>query len=277
MDNNSSLSPTRVGAKEFRWGERTFIMGILNLSSDSFSGDGLGNDMPAIIDKAQSLAAEGADIIDIGGESTRPASQPITAEEELRRIIPVIERLASELSVPLSVDTYKPAVAARALKAGANLINDVWGLQADPAMGQVVVEAGVPIIIMSNQRGRTIRHDIMTETISSLEKSLVLAEAAGILEQNIIIDPGIGFGKSEAQNLEVIRRLSELKVLAKPVLVGVSRKFKTGDTAATIAIAISNGADIVRVHDVKQMVRITRMSDAITRNLSREKPRETTR
>lgn len=277
MQTSLPLPPTRCRNAEFRWGVRTFIMGILNLSPDSFSGDGLSNDVPAILARAQSLVAEGADIIDIGGESTHPTAQPITADEELRRIMPALERLAGELTVPISVDTYKSAVAERALKAGANMINDVWGLQADPALARVVAEAGVPVVLVSNQRRNGGHYDdIVSEVISSLRKSIVLAETAGIAGQNIIIDPGIGFGKSAQQNLTIIRRLTELQALGKPILVGASRKFRTGktaddrleETAGTVAISIVNGADIVRVHDVRQMVRVARMSDAIIRNPS---------
>lgn len=265
------MAPTRCRNTEFRWGERTYIMGILNLSPDSFSGDGLGDDIEATVARAKRLATDGADIIDIGGESTRPAAQPISADEELRRIIPAIERLSSEVSVPISVDTCKSEVASRAVRAGANMINDVWGLQHDPKLAEVAAKAEVPIILVSNQRDNPGRYDIMTEVIASLKRSVTLAEAAGVAGQNILIDPGIGFGKSPEQNLAIIRRLAELKVLGKPVLVGTSRKFGQKDsqklmiTASTVAIAIANGADIVRVHDVKEMVAIARMSDMIIR------------
>jgi len=265
--------PTRCRNTEFRWGERTYIMGILNLSPDSFSGDGLGNDMATTVSRAKQMVAEGADIIDVGGESTHPGSHPIPADEELRRVIPAIERIASEVSVPISVDTYKSEVASRALKTGASMINDIWGLQYDPQMAEVVGRAGVPIILVSNQRDCPGDYDIMNKVISSLKRSIALAEKAGISKQNIIIDPGIGFGKSPEQNLEIIRRLAELKTLGKPILLGTSRKFTGGHktaqrletTAATVAIGIANGADIVRVHDVSRMAQVARMSDAIMR------------
>ncbi len=264
---------TRCGNTEFRWGERTYIMGVLNLSPDSFSGDGLNGDMETIVARARSLAAEGADILDIGGESTRPNARPIPADEELRRVIPVISRLAGELAVPLSIDTYKSEVARRALKAGASLINDVWGLKSDSGMVRVAGEAGVPIVLTSNQRGSTINRDIMVEVIASLEESIDLAVKAGVAGSNIIIDPGIGFGKNVEQNLEIIRRLSELKVLGRPILLGTSRKFmrsrepdqKLAATSATVAIGIAHGADMVRVHDVREMVSLCRLSDAIIR------------
>ena len=267
------LAATKCGKTEFRWGERTYVMGVCNLSPDSFSGDGLGDNIEAVVAQAKRLVADGADIIDIGGESTRPTAEPISAEEELRRIIPAITTLAGELTVPLSIDTYKSAVASQALKAGASLINDVWGLKRDPVLAQVAAKAGVPVVLVSNQRDTSLsgRSDIITEVVSSLKQSISLAMKAGVAEPNIIIDPGIGFGKSVEQNLEIIHRLAELKVLGQPILLGTSRKFfrsrpfdqRIGATAATVAIGIANGADMVRVHDVRQMVQVCRMSDAI--------------
>jgi dihydropteroate synthase len=250
-------------------------MGVLNLSPDSFSGDGL-SDLKAVGAQARRFISDGADIIDIGGESTRPGSQPISTDEELERVIPAIERLADELSVPISIDTYKSAVASRAVAAGASMINDVWGLKQDPKLAEIAAEAGVSIILASNQRDKP-GDDIMPEVILSLKRSISLAREVGVPEQNIIIDPGIGFGKSLKQNLEIIRCLSQLKSLGKPILLGTSRKSMIGlvldlppdqrleGTAATIAIGVANGADIVRVHDVREMVRVCRMSDAIVR------------
>ena len=273
QNNNSPLATTRCGNTEFRWGERTYIMGVLNLSPDSFSGDGL-SDTEAVAQKANRFVREGADIIDIGGESTRPGSQPISTDEELKRVIPAIERLAAELSVPISIDTYKSAVASRAVAAGARMLNDIWGLKQDPKLAEIAAEAGVPIILTSNQRDKPC-NDIMAEVLTSLKRSISLAREAGVPEQNIIIDPGIGFGKSLKQNLEIIRRLAELKSLSSPILLGTSRKSVIGlvldlppdqrleGTAATVAIGIANGADIVRVHDVREMMRVCRMSDAI--------------
>jgi dihydropteroate synthase len=247
-------------------------MGILNLTPDSFSGDGLGDDIEAAIARAKQLASEGSDIIDIGGESTRPGAPPVSAEEELRRVMPVIERLSGELSVPISIDTYKSAVASRAVRAGASMINDVWGLKRDPKLARVAAETGVPTILTSYLQ-EPVRGDIIAEVISDLEKSIKRATEAGVAEQNIIIDPGIGFGKNAEQNLEIIHRLSELKVLGRPILLGTSRKFMVGQpfdqrleaTAATVAIGIAHGADMVRVHEVKPMVQVCRMSDAIIR------------
>jgi len=275
----SLLTTTRIGGTEFRWGERTYVMGICNLSPDSFSGDGLGNDIETVVAQAKRMVAEGADIIDVGGESTRPGTESSSTDDfdsELNLVIPTIERLASEIPVPISIDTYKSGVASRALKAGAAMINDIWGLKRDPKLADLAAEAGVPVILMSNQRDAPCQ-DIMPEIISDLKRGIQIAMNAGVPELNIIIDPGIGFGKSLEQNLEIIRRLAELKSLDKPILLGSSRKSMIGlvldlptdqrleGTAATVAIGIANGADMVRVHDVEAMVRVCRVSDAIIR------------
>ena len=281
-NNKLPLNITRCGDTEFRWGEHTYIMGIINMSPDSFSGDGLGSNIDKTLKQAERFITDGADIIDIGGESTRPGSQPISLDEELNRVIPVIERLAAEVIVPISIDTSKSAVASRAIDAGTSMINDVWGLKQDPELARVAAKAGVPIILTSNQRNESCQRDIMVEVIDDLQKSMALAKKAGVVKQNIIIDPGIGFGKSLVQNLEIIRRLAELKSLNKPILLGTSRKSLIGlvldlppdqrleGTAATVAIGIANGADIIRVHDVKQMSRVCRMSDAIIRRKTDE-------
>jgi dihydropteroate synthase len=227
-------------------------MGVCNLSPDSFSGDGLGDDIEATLAQAQRMVAEGADIIDIGGESTRPGTEPLSVDDidnELRLVIPALERLASELSVPLSIDTYKSAVASRAVKAGASLINDIWGLKRDPGIAQVAAGAGVPLILMANQRDAPPKVGIMAKVLSDLEAGIRIAIAAGVPAESIIIDPGIGFGKSLEQNLELVKRLAELKQLGKPILLGTSRKSMIG----------------LRVHDVQQTVLVCRMSDAIIR------------
>lgn len=283
--NRSALGITRFGGKEFIWGERTYIMGIINVAPDSFSGDGLGDDVEAAVAQAQRFVAEGADILDIGGESTRPDAAPISADEELSWVMPVIERLASEVPLPLSIDTYHSEVAQRAIYSGAQMINDIWGLKHDPRLAEIAAEEGVPIILMSNQRDAGCQ-DIIPEIISSLRKSIAMAMEMGVVWENIIIDPGIGFGKTLEQNLEILRRLGELKSLGRPILIGTSRKSMIGlvldlppdqrleGTAASLAIGIANGADIVRVHDVRQMVRVCRMSDAIIRGgCLREKDR----
>ena len=272
---NSPLGFTRCGNMEFRWGQRTYVMGIVNVDPDSFSGDGL-HDAESAIAQGKRFAADGADIIDVGGESTRPGFEPISVDEELGRVIPVIERLASELSVPVSIDTYKSEVARRAVAAGARMINDVWELKRDPKLARVAAEAGVPLVISQNQRDSKF-HDFFPELIASLKKSVQVALDAGVAWDNIIIDPGVGFGKTVEQNVEIVRRLAELKVLGRPILLGTSRKSFIGHvldlpvdqrlegTAATVAIGITNGADMVRVHNVAQMVRVVKMSDAIVR------------
>ncbi len=273
--NYPSLPATRCGNTVFNWGERTYLMGIVNVSPDSFSGDGLSS-LDSAISQAMHFIHLGADIIDIGGESTRPDAQPVSEEDEKARVVPVIEELSRRTSLPISVDTYKETVARAAVKAGAGLINDVWGLKKSPNLAEIAAAAKIPIIITSNQRGEACR-DIMPAVISDLEDKIRLAENSGVKPENIIIDPGIGFGKTAEQNLEIIRRLAELKSLGKPLLLGTSRKSFIGrvldlpenqrceGTAATVAIGIANGADIVRVHDVEQMLRICRMSDAIIR------------
>jgi dihydropteroate synthase len=285
---SQSLLATTCGELELRWGERTYVMGILNVTPDSFSGDGLAGDFKAAAARAKQLAGEGADIIDIGGESTRPNAQPVSVDEELRRVIPVIERLAGELAVPMSIDTTKYDVARRALEAGARMLNDQWGLKGDPRLAELAAEWQVPIILMSNQRdkggydaglGRDTADykDPIAEVINSLKGSLKIAAEAGVPGENIIIDPGIGFGKSWQHDLEIIRRLGEVAELGKPILLGPSGKSFIGrvlelpveerllGTAAAVAIGIAHGADMVRVHDVKQIVRVCRMSDAIVR------------
>jgi dihydropteroate synthase len=274
-DSAKSLGITRCGNMEFRWGQRTYVMGIVNVDPDSFSGDGL-RDAESAIDQGKRFAAEGADIIDVGGESTRPGFEPVSADEELGRVLPVIERLASELPVPVSIDTYKSEVARKAVAAGARMINDVWELKRDAKLARVAAEAGVPLVISQNQRDSRFE-DFFPELIASLKRSIQVALDAGVAWDNIIIDPGVGFGKTVEQNVEIVRRLAELKALGRPILLGTSRKSFIGHvldlpvdqrlegTAATVAIGIANGADMVRVHDVAQMVRVIKMSDAIVR------------
>ncbi len=270
------LKPTACRNSIFKWGERTFVMGIVNLSPDSFSGDGLGAIGDAVC-QAKRFVEEGADIIDAGGESTRPDSQPLSQDEEIARIVPAIEILSKELSVPISVDSYKYEVVKEAIKAGANIINDVWGLKKEPRLAELAAEHNLPLILTSNQRNNPCKGDIMTELLSDLKHSIGICEDAGVTEENIIIDPGIGFGKTVEQNLEIVGRLHELKALGKPILLGTSRKSFIGltlglpvterleGTAATNAIGIANGADIIRVHDIKFMSRLAKISDAVVR------------
>jgi dihydropteroate synthase len=273
------------------FGKRTYVMGIINITPDSFSGDGLSrSDDPvtAALHQAEEFIKSGVDILDIGGESSRPGSSPVSAQEELSRIIPVINALATaDLSTIISVDTYRESTARAALKAGVDWINDIWGLQADPNLAFACAEANVPVVLMHNRSkaGRTVlgrfidvEYDNLLEDIQrELLASVKIALSAGIKDENIILDPGIGFGKTVEQNLELINRLDEIKALGFPVLLGPSRKSFIGytldlppedrieGTAAAVAIGISRGADIIRVHDVRQMVRVARMTDAIVR------------
>ena len=279
MPSKTFSQALRVGSREFLWGERTYVMGIINVTPDSFSGDGLGTDVDAALAHALRFQDEGADILDVGGESTRPGHAPVDEDEELRRVIPLIERLAGSATTPISVDTYKASVARRALAAGATMVNDIWGLRRDPEMAGVVAEAGVPVVVMHNQEA-PIYKDVVADVMAILRESLRRAEAAGIPREWVIVDPGIGFAKRPEHSLELLRRLGDLHALGCPILVGTSRKSSIGavlglpveerleGTAATVAIAIANGADIVRVHDVKAMVRVARMSDAIVRGWS---------
>ncbi len=280
------LSDTAIGGINFLWGRRTYVMGIINATPDSFSGDGVGYNVDAALDMALRFQDEGADIIDVGGESTRPrhtyradAATPVTEEEELGRVLPVINRLAGHLRIPIRIDTDKASVAERALEAGASLINDVWGLKANPRIATLAAQKGIPIILMHNQITTTYQN-VVPDVIAGLRAAIEAALEEGVQGHNIIVDPGMGFGKNAQQNLEILHRLDEFKVLGKPILVGMSRKSTIGavlglpadqrveGTAATVALSIAGGADIVRVHDVKEMVQVARMSDAIVRGWS---------
>ncbi|WP_371371277.1 dihydropteroate synthase [Sporomusa aerivorans] len=256
--------------------EKTLVMGILNFTPDSFSDGGKFNDLDAALKHAEQMIRDGADIIDIGAESTRPyGSETISAEEEMDRLMPVLEKVLAVSSVPVSIDTYKSSVAREALKAGAHIINDIWGLQFDPDMAKVVAEFNAPVVIMHNQEGTEYQRDIMSHILEFLRQSVEIGKAAGIDINNFIIDPGVGFGKKPADNLVVMARLDELKSMGMPVLLGTSRKRFIGEildappedrvegTAATVALGITKGANIVRVHDVKEIARITRMTDAM--------------
>ena len=249
-------------------------MGVINVSPDSFSGDGLGLDVAAAVDQALRFQDEGADILDVGAESTRPGAAPLSAEEEIARLLPILDAVVARAQIPVSVDTYKAQVARRAVEAGATIINDVWGLKADPELAQVAAKSGTGLIIMHNQEGHRYQ-DLVSDILASLSHSAGLARQAGVPDANIVLDPGIGFGKTPEHNLEILPRLREFKELGYPLLVGTSRKSTIGlvldlppdqrleGTAATVALAIGTGADMVRVHDVKEMVLVCRMSDAI--------------
>ena len=284
-----------LGPITLEWGKRTVIMGIVNVTPDSFSGDGLvkGEDwVTASLAQAEAQVAAGADMIDVGGESTRPGSQPTSVEEELRRVIPVIQAIAGKVNTPISIDTYKAEVARQAIEAGATIINDVWGLRMDNDMGRAAAETGVALIVMHNRSqpknaaqtaqlgGRYVGiqyEELLGDIKRELNESVEMALRAGVKEEHLIVDPGIGFGKTVEQNLELVDRLAELKDLGYPILVGPSRKSFVGytlnlppdqrleGTAAAVTLCIDRGADIVRVHDVAQMMRVVRIVDAIVR------------
>ena len=278
---------TRIGQMDFVWGKRTYVMGIINMSPESFSGDGI-TDIEVAVAQAKRFVSDGADILDIGGESTRPGLPEISESEELNRVLPFIRKISRELAAPVSVDTCRYNVALAAIQAGAAMINDQWGLKKEPLLADLAAHYRVPIILMSNQRDigsydagadrdTAGYKDVMAVVKSNLRESVTRAVAAGVPDNNIILDPGIGFGRSWQQDLEIIRRLAELRIFGRPLLLGTSRKSfikmvlnlpvadRIEGTAATVAIGIANGADIVRVHDVKQMVRVCRMADAIVR------------
>lgn len=305
----------QIGNHTFHWGSRTYVMGILNITPDSFSGDGIlspsptraewsasedeagrgirGEGIEAALAQAKEFLSNGADILDVGGESTRPGSQPVDADEELERVIPVIEAIKKEFPDALiSIDTYKARVAEQAFKAGAHILNDVWGLRADPQLASVAAAFRVPVILMhnrSNPASVEVREQLGNAYLGSTYENLIedvkrellisveLAKKAGIEDSHIILDPGIGFGKTREHNLELINRLNEIRALGFPILLGPSRKSFIGftldlppdqrveGTAATIAVGITRGADIIRVHDVKEMARVARMTDAIVR------------
>jgi dihydropteroate synthase len=281
----------------FEWGTRTYVMGILNITPDSFSGDGLmshGDRMEQSLRQAEHFLKHGADILDIGGESTRPGSQTVNADEEMDRVIPVIQAVSKQFpDVLISIDTYKSKVAEEAFKAGAHILNDVWALRADPELASVVKAFNAPVILMhnrSNPASVEVREqlgnayigseydDLIEDVKRELLVSVGLAKKAGIEDGHIILDPGIGFGKTREHNLELINRLGEVRSLGYPVLLGPSRKSFIGftldlppdqrveGTAAAIAVGITRGADIIRVHDVKEMVRVAKMTDALVRH-----------
>jgi dihydropteroate synthase len=298
------LAPLKIANRTFAWGSRTYLMGILNITPDSFSGDGLMSApgiptgwseigvIQAAIAQAHRIVEAGADILDVGGESTRPGSQALQAEEELQRVLPVIRALTAELDVLISIDTYKASIAEAALQAGAHIVNDVWALRADPRLAEVAARYQAPLILMHNRSswahaeikeglgGRYIGmayDDLLGDIRRELLESVSIARQAGVPNEHIILDPGIGFGKTVEQNLELLDRLGEICELGYPVLLGPSRKSFIGytldkpadqrleGTAAAAAVGITRGADILRVHDMEFMAQVTRMTDAIVR------------
>lgn len=264
-------------------GARTLVMGILNVTPDSFSDGGRFASPEAARIQAEMLVAEGADLVDVGGESTRPGHTPVPAEEEQARVLPVIRALAPRLPVPISIDTYKAATARAALEAGATILNDVWGLQREPEIARVAADHGAPVMVMHNRETVDPGIDIVADMLRFFERSLTIARRAGIADADIVLDPGIGFGKSWEQHLEALRRLPEIKALGFPLLVGVSRKSLLGrlhdretvprdrlfGSVASHVLAATLGADIVRVHDVRPHVEALRVVDAVTRGSAR--------
>jgi dihydropteroate synthase len=282
----ATLPPTTWANHRLEWGRQTYVMGIINVTPDSFSGDGIVEEtltpdeiVARAVEQAKHYVTEGAALIDVGGESTRPDFAPISVEEELARVIPVVKALHASLpgEVLISIDTYKAEVARQALDAGACIVNDIWALRRDPAMAPLVSERAVPVILMANMRGYQ-KHEIVSDVVRFLAQSIDLALSAGVAWERIIIDPGIGFGTTPQENLTLLSRLGELRALGRPILLGTSRKSTIGlvlgglppserveGTAATVALGIAQGADIVRVHDVHEMVRVAKMCDAILR------------
>ena len=289
------MSKLRIGNSEFEWGKKTYLVGIINVTPDSFSGDGLmtdGNWIDRAVEQGRMQETDGAHMLDVGGESTRPGSTPVSLEEELRRVIPVIEALAKVVKVPISIDTYRAETARRALDAGAKIINDVWSFKMDVDMPKVAAQYGTVVILMHNRSkpkqvskeealgGRYVGmeyDDLVSDIKRELLESAQQALDAGISKENIILDPGIGFGKTVEQNLELVYRLREFDDIGYPLLVGLSRKSFVGytlnlppeerleGTAAAVALCIERGADIVRVHDVKAMNRVVTFTDAVVR------------
>ncbi len=275
-----ALGETRIGARTFRWGAQTFLMGIVNVTPDSFSGDGLAarpDPVEAAVALARRMADEGADLVDVGGESTRPGHAPVTEADELHRVLPVIAAIRAALpDMPISIDTTKPAVADAALAAGANLLNDVWGT-ANSGLTSVAAANRVPIVLMHN-RAEPHYRNVVGEVIADLQQAVDRALEAGVPWEHVIVDPGIGFGKTPDQNLAVLGELEALWAIGRPVLLGASRKSTLGRlldlppeerleaTLATTALGIAGGIDIVRVHDVRENMRTARIADAVMRN-----------
>ena len=261
----------------FEYGKKTYIMGILNVTPDSFSDGGNYTNVEIAVKHAQEMIEEGADIIDIGGESTRPGHKFVSVEEEIKRITPVIKTLKKSINIPISIDTYKSQVAEEALKLGVDMVNDVWGLAYDENMADVIGKYDASVCIMHNQEGTDYDKDIIDSIKEFLQSSIDKALKAGVKKEKIVLDPGIGFGKTFEQNLEVLRRLNELKTLGYPILLGTSRKSVLGNivggeprertqaTVATTVCGIRDGVEIVRVHDVKENLQAAKIADKLYR------------
>ncbi|HXJ47682.1 MAG TPA: dihydropteroate synthase [Candidatus Acidoferrum sp.] len=262
-----------IGGRRFEWGSRTYVMGIINVTPDSFSGDGTGPDLERSVSQGLRMVRDGADMLDVGGESTRPGHQPISTAEEISRTEAVVARLAREAEVPVSIDTYKLVVAEAAVGAGATMLNDIWGLKRSPDLADLAASRNCALVVMHNQDGTDYSGDLMDEIKRFLRTSVERALDAGLPPERVLIDPGIGFGKTAEQNWIVMRRLEELRELGHPILIGTSRKSFIGKaldlpvdqrlegTGATVTAAILRGADVVRVHDVKEMTRVAQIAD----------------
>ncbi len=272
-------APIRIGETTFRWGARTYLMGIVNVTPDSFSGDGV-LDPGRAAEQAIRMVELGADLIDIGAESTRPDHVAIDADEEWRRLEHSLMAVRRQVDVPITVDTARASVAERAFELGADALNDINGLRADAGLAPLVARLGKPAVVMHNQRGREFGGDVVEDIAAGLRASMAIATNAGLSEEQLILDPGFGFGWGPVQNMEMVRRLGELRSLGRPLLLGTSRKSTIGHvldqppqrrlwgTAATMALAIEQGVDIIRVHDVEEMRDVAKMSDAIIRGWS---------
>jgi len=263
-----------IGGTRFHWASRVYVMGIVNATPDSFSGDGV-LDPDAAVRQALRMVDDGADLIDVGGESTRPGHEPMSAEVELERVLPVLRRLCPVATVPVSIDTWKLEVAEAAVAEGASIVNDVWGLQRSPGLAALAARRGLGLVLMHNQRGTAYESDLMDEVRASLRRSLQVALAAGVPRERVLLDPGVGFGKTALHGVEVLRRFAELAELGQPLLVGVSRKSylervfgqrledRLPGTIASVTAAVLRGADVVRVHDVAEVVRAVRVAEAL--------------
>ena len=276
-------APIQIGDTTFQWGARTYLMGVINVTPDSFSGDGI-LDPGRAAEQAIRMVEQGADLLDIGAESTRPEHVLIGANEEWRRLEHSLMAVRRQVDVPITVDTTRAAVAERAFDIGADALNDINGLRADPDLAPLIARLGKPAVLMHNQRGRDFGGDVIQDITAGLRTSIDIATRAGLEGQRLIIDPGFGFGWGPVLNMEMIRRLSELRALGRPTLLGTSRKGTIGQvidqppqrrlwgTAATVALAIQQRVDIVRVHDVEEMRDVARMTDAIVRGWSGDEP-----
>ena len=267
----------RIGSREFDTVNHTYVMGILNVTPDSFSDGGRWNDRDRALRHVEEMLKEGMDIVDIGGESTRPGYTIVPDEEEIARVAPVIEAVKANFDVPVSLDTYKSRVALAGIQAGADLINDIWGLKYDEKMAGVIAESGLPCCLMHNRKEAEYQ-DFMQDVAADLAESIQIAEQAGIADEKIILDPGVGFAKSYEQNLEIINCLEELNMFGYPILLGCSRKSvialtldlpvdqRVEGTLVTTVMGVMKGCGFVRVHDVKENVRAVKMTEAILRS-----------